>query len=187
MAGRSVSTSHGGRRLFPRRPIAPLVGLLTLCSCLAVTAQRPERERSVRLPDGTTVLEAGWQLVLAAENSCVYVVPDSWPVSHDGRQAAAPDLAVSVRLVATQDDWQAHRAKIRALMSPALVHTDSSDRLWMEQSDGQRTWHHLSVTNGSDVCALDLEARGTPPAGVVQRIVSSVRTATSADRDWLKR
>jgi hypothetical protein len=149
--------------------------------------QAPVREHSVLLPDGKTVLEAGWQLVLAAAASCVYIVPEKWPVSQDGRKAVAPDLAISVQLSATRDSWSAHRARVRSYMQPAVVHQDGSDRLWLEQSDGRRTWHHVSVSNGTDVCAVDLEVRGEPAADLVRRIASSVRVATDADRAWLKR
>jgi hypothetical protein len=133
------------------------------------------------------VLEAGWQMVLAADAHCVYVVPEKWPISRDGRRAVAPDLAISIQLEATHDSWSAHRAQVRKSMQPAVVHQDSHGRLWMEQSDGQHTRHHVSVTNGSDVCAADLEVRGAPAAEVVQRIALSVRVATHADREWLKR
>jgi hypothetical protein len=161
--------------------------VLVLSGPAVSAGQAPNRDRSVLLPDGKTVLEAGWQLVLAANASCVYVVPEKWPVSRDGRQAVAPDLAISVQLNTTHDSWPAHRARIRSSMQPAVVHQDGSGRLWMEHSDGSRTWHHVSVTNGTDVCAVDLEVQGAAPADLVRRIASSVRVATDADREWLKR
>jgi hypothetical protein len=186
---RDVQRAHAHTPFRVRRGVLPataVVGALALCHP-ADAGQSPEREPFVRLPGGSTILEAGWQLVVTGDAHCVYVVPEQWPVSRDGQHAVAPDGSIALNIAAERDTWPAHTAKVRAAMQPAVIHASTPDRLWLEQTDGQRAWHAVSATDGWDVCAARVDVTGWTPSGLVQRIAASIRVATGADKEWLKR
>jgi len=178
-------------RIVPRTPGWQLVVFSALIISLQLTtaAQGPQRPRTLRLPWTGTVLETGWKLIVAADGRCFYTVPESWPVSGDGRQTVSPDGAMWVYLSATYvRSWSEYRETVKTAMQPAIVHVDVFSRLWVERIEGSRSWQHVLAGDRSNVCTADIETRSRERAAdVVQKIASSVGVAHDGDREWTKR
>jgi hypothetical protein len=148
------------------------------------TAQAPTRHRSVVLPGTDIVLEAGWQLVLTADEACAYTVPATWPVAPDHVWATKPDGRISAALAEQPSAaWTTYKQRLTAALQPTAVLDDSDRRLWVERADVRRILHHIALTDGRTICSVDIEVVRSPEPSseIVSRIVSGLRVTRGRD------
>ena len=90
---------------------------------LRVDAQKPERQREVKVPGIDVSLKAGWQLLF--RDGCRFAVPGTWHANGDGSLALAPDGSnLSIRMFRITS-WSAHKAQIRVAFGHLdCVHED---------------------------------------------------------------
>jgi hypothetical protein len=143
---------------------------------LRLDAQKPERQREVKIPGIDVSLKAGWQLLF--RDGCRFAVPGSWRANGDASLVLAPDGgSLSVRTFRITS-WSTHKAQIRAAFGHlTIVHEDNERRFWFEIGDKPRVQHFIDVSNGLSVCSglLEIRAATTPDVeDTTRRIVESI-------------
>ncbi len=159
--------------------MAAAVLVVVAITVLRLDAQRPERQREVKIPGIDVSLKAGWQLLF--RDGCRFAVPGTWQANGDASLALAPDGSnLSVRMFRISS-WSAHKAQIRAAFGHLdTVHEDSERRLWFEIGEKARVQHVIDVSNGLSVCSglLEIRTATTPDAeDTTKRIVESIGPA----------
>jgi hypothetical protein len=159
--------------------IATAVLVVAAITGLRVDAQRPERQREVKIPGIDVSLRAGWQLLF--RDGCRFAVPGTWHANRDASLALAPDGSnLSVRMFRITS-WRSYTAQIRAAFGHLdIVHEDSERRLWFEIGVKPIVQHFIDVSNGLNVCSglLEIRAATTPDAeDTTNRIVESIGPA----------
>jgi len=152
--------------------------LALVCAVETGLAQPPERPQDVEVPGLRIMLHAGWQLLF--HDGCRFAVPLSWRRDSDEGFAQSPDgSSVSIQMLKVAN-WSAHKADLRSTFVRAIVHEDSSRRLWIESDAGPRVQHYVAVVDGVNVCAAWMELTAGPHTAArdtAMRIADSIGPA----------
>jgi hypothetical protein len=138
-------------------------------------AQQKPPTRDVRVPGTAVVLKPGWKFVAYAGCGCA--IPILWQPSFEEPLVFAPDgssLSIRKQTIAS---WSEYVRQARRNYVAAVVHEESSHRLWFEISDEARIQHVIAVPSGATACVgiLDVAARASADdAELIKQIAQSL-------------
>jgi hypothetical protein len=158
--------------------VVVLLAVVSFVWCIAaVSAPQSVRKQEVTIPELGVTMRAGWRVLLY--EGCQFATPASWVQHSEDGVLSAPDGSTLSTAVTTLTNWIDHKAAIMAAYGhDAVVHENSSRRLWLERRDGPIALHHIEVIAGNRSCVAMLTIHVETSSGIdIQQIVAGVGPA----------